>query len=117
MAACFIVLEGGEGAGKTTVLAGLAAALHEVGLNPLVTREPGGTPQGLALRALLLAEDGPEWDAGAELLLMMAARIQHVRRVIRPALEAGRVVLCDRFLGSTLAYQGAGPRRGGRSDP
>ena len=101
----FIVFEGGEGAGKTSALAAAAAALGE---KAVVTREPGGTPEGLALRALLLAQDGPAWDPMAELLLMVAARVQHVARVIRPALAAGRIVLCDRFLGSTLAYQGAG---------
>ena len=101
----FIVFEGGEGAGKTTVMHAVAARL---GNRALVTREPGGTPEGLALRALLLAGDAPDWDPTAELLLMVAARVQHVARVIRPALAAGRVVLCDRFVGSTLAYQGAG---------
>ncbi len=101
----FIVFEGGEGAGKTTAMHAVAARLGE---RALVTREPGGTPEGLALRALLLAGDAPDWDPMAELLLMVAARVQHVTRVIRPALEAGRVVLCDRYVGSTLAYQGAG---------
>jgi dTMP kinase len=101
----FIVLEGGEGSGKTSVLPALAAALDR---DVLVTREPGGTPEGLALRGLLLSEQGNDWDPGAELLLMVAARVQHVKRVILPALAAGRVVICDRFVGSTLAYQGAG---------
>ena len=101
----FIVFEGGEGAGKTTAL---HAAATQLGERALVTREPGGTQEGLALRRLLLAQDGPAWEPTAELLLMVAARVQHVSRVIRPALAAGQVVLCDRFLGSTLAYQGAG---------
>ena len=101
----FIAFEGGEGAGKTTAMAALAAAL---GGDALLTREPGGTAEGLALRALLLSADAPPWDPTAELLLMVAARVQHVRRVVAPALDAGRIVLCDRFLGSTLAYQGAG---------
>lgn len=104
----FIVLEGGEGAGKTTVMAVLADALVQAGHTVLATREPGGTPEGLALRGLLLADGGPAWDPGAELLLMTAARVQHVRRVIAPALQAGLLVLCDRYIGSTLAYQGAG---------
>jgi dTMP kinase len=104
----FIVFEGGDGAGKGGALATLAAALTADGHDVLSTREPGGTPEGLELRALLLAASGAVWDQGSELLLMTAARIQHVKRVIRPALAAGRVVLCDRFLGSTLAYQGAG---------
>ncbi len=86
----------------------MAALAARLGARAMVTREPGGTPEGLALRALLLAGDAPDWDPTAELLLMMAARVQHVVRVIRPALAAGRVVLCDRFVGSTLAYQGAG---------
>ena len=101
----FIAFEGGEGAGKTTAMHAVAASL---GGDTLLTREPGGTPEGLALRALLLSADGPPWDPAAELLLMVAARVQHVRRVIQPALDAGRIVLCDRFVGSTLAYQGAG---------
>jgi len=104
----FLVLEGGEGSGKTTALSALSAALADAGYDVLVTREPGGTAEGQSLRALLLAADGPDWDPGAELLLMTAARIQHVNRVIKPALAAGRLVLCDRFVGSTLAYQGAG---------
>ena len=104
----FIVFEGGEGAGKTTAISALADALLARGRDVLLTREPGGTPEGLALRALLLAAGGPDWDPAAELLLMTAARVQHVRRVIQPALDAGRTVLCDRFIGSTLAYQGAG---------
>ncbi len=104
----FLVLEGGEGSGKTTALDIVGAALQDGGHDVMVTREPGGTPEGSALRTLLLAEDGPDWDAGAELLLLVAARVQHVRGVILPALAAGRTVLCDRFVGSTLAYQGAG---------
>jgi dTMP kinase len=104
----FVVLEGGEGSGKTSVSSALHAALKSSGVDVLATREPGGTPEGTALRALLLATGGYDWDAGAELLLVVAARIQHVKRVILPALAAGRCVLCDRFFGSTLAYQGAG---------
>jgi dTMP kinase len=104
----FLVFEGGEGAGKTTAIAKLAVSLKQLGHDVLQTREPGGTSEGLALRALLLGADGPAWDKGAELLLMTAARIQHVKRIILPALRAGKTVLCDRFIGSTLAYQGAG---------
>ena len=104
----FIVFEGGDGAGKGGALAALAQALTADGHEVLTTREPGGTPEGLQLRALLLAASGAVWDEGSELLLMTAARVQHVKRVIRPALAAGRVVLCDRYLGSTLAYQGGG---------
>lgn len=108
MAGLFIVLEGGEGAGKTGLMGRLASAIATAGHDVLQTREPGGTPEGLALRALLLADQGLAWDPVAELLMMVAARVQHVRRVIEPALAAGRVVLCDRFLASTFAYQGAG---------
>ncbi len=104
----FIVFEGGDGAGKGSALAAVAEALAADGLDVLTTREPGGTPEGLELRGLLLSAAGSVWDQGAELLLMTAARVQHVKRVIRPALAAGRIVLCDRFVGSTLAYQGGG---------
>lgn len=104
----FIAIEGGDGAGKGGVVAALDAALAAAGHDILTTREPGGTPEGEALRTLLVAKNGPDWDPRAELLLMTAARVQHVEQVIRPALAAGRVVLCDRYLGSTLAYQGAG---------
>ena len=104
----FIVFEGGDGAGKGSALAAVAAALSADGRALLTTREPGGTPEGLDLRALLLSARGSVWDEGSELLLMTAARVQHVRRVIQPALAAGTTVLCDRFVGSTLAYQGGG---------
>ena len=97
-----------RGAGKGSVVASLTAALRAEGHAVLDTREPGGTPEGLHLRALLLAASGTVWEQEAELLLMVAARIQHVRRVIQPALAAGTHVVCDRFVGSTLAYQGAG---------
>lgn len=105
---CFIVFEGGDGAGKGSALAAAAAALRAEGRAVLTTREPGGTEEGMALRALLLSEAGRVWDQGSELLLMTAARVQHVKRVIRPAVTAGQIVLCDRYLGSTLAYQGGG---------
>ncbi|GAB0116084.1 dTMP kinase [Acidisoma sp. 7E03] len=105
---CFIVFEGGDGAGKGSALAAAAAALRAEGREVLTTREPGGTEEGMALRALLLSEAGRVWDQGSELLLMTAARVQHVKRVIRPAVAAGQMVLCDRYLGSTLAYQGGG---------
>lgn len=104
----FIVFEGGDGAGKGSALAAAAQALGADGHSVLTTREPGGTPEGLALRSLLLSESGRVWDGRSELLLMTAARVQHVARVIRPAVAAGQIVLCDRFVGSTLAYQGAG---------
>ena len=78
------------------------------GFKVLTTREPGGTPEGVALRQLLLGAEGKIWDPWAELLLMTAARMQHVRRVILPAIERGEIVISDRFVGSTIAYQGAG---------
>jgi dTMP kinase len=103
----FVTFEGGEGSGKSTQLQRLAARLRERGFDPLVTREPGGTPVAEAIRALLL-DPALEPTAVAEALLMEAARAELVSTVIRPALEAGRMVLCDRYADSTLAYQGAG---------
>ncbi|PWR19996.1 dTMP kinase [Zavarzinia compransoris] len=104
----FIVLEGGEGAGKTGAIAFLAAELTARGHRVVPTREPGGTPEGKALRALLLSENGLDWAPDAELLLMNADRVQHLERVVRPALQAGAIVISDRYAGSTIAYQGAG---------
>ncbi len=103
----FIAIEGGDGSGKGTVIAALIPALQQAGFDALATREPGGTPEGQALRQLLLPADA-SWDPWAELLLMAAARVQHVARVLRPAIAAGRIVVSDRFVGSTIAYQGAG---------
>ena len=102
----FITLEGGEGAGKTTLSRALAAALAEGGLPVLRTREPGGAPGAEAVRALILGQ-GP-WDPVAEAMLHFAARREHVARSLEPALAAGIWVVCDRFADSTLAYQGAG---------
>ncbi|WP_424140322.1 dTMP kinase [Roseomonas chloroacetimidivorans] len=102
----FITLEGGEGAGKTTLSRALSAALADAGLPVLRTREPGGAPGAEAVRALILGQ-GP-WDPIAEAMLHFAARREHVARTIEPALEAGIWVVCDRFADSTLAYQGAG---------
>lgn len=104
----FIVLEGGEGAGKTGAIAFLAAELGARGHRVTVTREPGGTPEGRALRHLLLSESGNDWAPVAELLLMVADRVQHVERVVKPALTRGEVVISDRYVGSTIAYQGGG---------
>jgi dTMP kinase len=98
-----IVLEGGEASGKSTQAVLLADALGAV-----ATREPGGTPTGEAIRALILDPDLPALDARTETLLLLAARARHVDAVIGPALAAGRDVVCDRFAGSTLAYQGFG---------
>ncbi len=104
----FITLEGGEGGGKSTNLAYVAGRLEGVGLRVRVTREPGGTPLGEGVRALLLNPDYRGMDADAELLLVFAARAEHLDRVIRPALEAGEWVVCDRFTDATYAYQGGG---------
>ena len=104
----FVSLEGGEGAGKTTVLAALRAALEQAGGEVVVTREPGGTPLAEQVRALLLQPGAEAPTAEAELLLMFAARAQHVHEVVRPALARGAWVLCDRFTDSSYAYQGAG---------
>jgi len=104
----FIVLEGGEGAGKSSNLDVLQRLLEDRGLRVLRTREPGGTPLGEAVRGLLLDPAFAGMEVKAELLLMFAARAQHVTQVIRPALEAGVWVISDRFTSSTYAYQGGG---------
>ncbi|BCT91203.1 thymidylate kinase [Lysobacter helvus] len=104
----FVTVEGGEGAGKTTVLNALRKVLEESGAEVVCTREPGGTPLAERIRALLL---DPHHEAPApetELLLMFAARVQHVRELILPALERGAWVLSDRFTDSSYAYQGGG---------
>lgn len=102
----FIAFEGGEGAGKSTQARLLAIALDARGITSQVTREPGGTPGGEAIRALLLGTDGEGWHPRAEALLFAAARSDHVERLIQPALEAGKWVICDRFVDSSRAYQG-----------
>ena len=102
----FIALEGGEGAGKSTQARMLADALRAVGKDVVLTREPGGTPGAVAIRALLLGTDGEGWGPRAEALLFAAARADHVERLIRPALEEGKWVVCDRFVDSSRAYQG-----------
>lgn len=106
--ACFITLEGLEGAGKTSRLADLKAFLEQRGKTVLATREPGGTALGERLRELLLAPDQGSMAPLTELLLMFAARSEHVARLILPALEAGQWVLCDRYVDASYAYQGAG---------
>jgi dTMP kinase len=103
----FIVVEGVEGSGKSTLIAGIAERLEAEGHAVAVTREPGGTPLGDAVREIFLNR-AVEISASAESFLVNAARAQHVADVIRPALEDGRIVLCDRFTDSTLAYQGFG---------
>ncbi len=102
-----ISLEGGEGVGKSTQVKALQAALMQRGIDCLVTREPGGSPGAEAIRSLLLEGEEGRWSPAAEALLFAAARADHVVKTIRPALDAGRWVLSDRFLDSSLAYQGA----------
>lgn len=102
----FISLEGGEGAGKSTQARALAEALRALGIGVLATREPGGSDGAEKIRELLLTGADERWGAHAEALLFAAARADHVEKIIRPALEGGRWVVCDRFLDSSLAYQG-----------
>ncbi|MEA1071143.1 dTMP kinase [Sphingomonas sp. LY160] len=102
----FISLEGGEGVGKSTQVSALATALKGRGLTVLVTREPGGSPGAEAIRQLLLSGDEGRWSPRAEALLFAAARADHIEKTIRPALARGEWVLSDRFLDSSLAYQG-----------
>ena len=102
----FVTFEGGEGAGKTTQIERLAAALRSVGVEVVATREPGGTPGAEAIRQLLVTGPTERWEPLTETLLHLAARCDHVSRRIRPELAAGRWVLCDRFTDSTRVYQG-----------
>jgi dTMP kinase len=102
----FIALEGGEGVGKSTQARALAAGLRARGLDVVETREPGGSEGAEAIRRLLLEGASDRWTAGAEALLFAAARADHVARTILPALDAGKWVVTDRFLDSSLAYQG-----------
>lgn len=102
----FIALEGGEGTGKSTQAKLLAAALEKNGIQCIVTREPGGTDGAEAIRSLLLSPPGSGWGARAEALLFAAARSDHVEKLIRPNVERGAWVICDRYLDSSRAYQG-----------
>ena len=104
----FITIEGGEGAGKSTQTRLLLAALERAGIPAQGTREPGGSPNAETIRQLLLEGDGERWDAVGETLLFMAARHDHVTRLIEPSLAQGIWVVSDRFADSTLAYQGYG---------
>ncbi|MFO7709260.1 MAG: dTMP kinase [Desulfobacterales bacterium] len=101
-----ITLEGGEGAGKTTQILHLAEWFQRRGTSCILTREPGGTPLGKSIRALLLNPENHGMAPETELMLYMADRAEHVHKVISPALTAGRTVLCDRFFDATLVYQG-----------
>ncbi|PKP91433.1 MAG: dTMP kinase [Alphaproteobacteria bacterium HGW-Alphaproteobacteria-16] len=103
----FLSLEGGEGAGKSTQARQLAAALEARGVHVVLTREPGGTDGAEAIRGLLMQGAVNRWSAHAEALLFAAARADHVEKLIRPTVEAGSWVICDRYVDSTRAYQGA----------
>ncbi|MCK5373878.1 MAG: dTMP kinase [Alphaproteobacteria bacterium] len=104
----FISFEGGEGSGKTTQISQLAEALKAEGYSIVVTREPGGTPEGESIRSVLVQRDGGDWLPMAEVMLLYAARLMHIEKVIKPAMEDGCIVISDRFSDSTLAYQGYG---------
>jgi len=112
MKGLFVVFEGQDGAGKSTQIAALKAHLESCGREVILTREPGGTPIAEKIRELLLDRSNAGMDAACEAYLYAAARAEHVQNVIRPALERGAVVLCDRFLLSSLAYQGFGRQLG-----
>ena len=107
MTGFFITFEGGEGSGKSTQIKMLAAALAQMGKTVLTTREPGGCPNAEQIRQLLVT-GSTDWDKTSETLLFYASRAEHLAKKIRPALEQGQVVLCDRFSDSTMAYQGYG---------
>jgi dTMP kinase len=109
----FIALEGGEGVGKSTQARLLADALEKLGIEAVLTREPGGTTGAEAIRSLLLYPPGEGWETRTEALLFAAARADHVLKLIKPAVAAGKWVICDRFVDSSRAYQGGG---GGLSD-
>ncbi len=104
----FITIEGIEGVGKTTQMNAICAHLEHRGISFIRTREPGGTPLGEAIRELLLSDSWSKMHVDTELLLMFAARAEHLQTVIRPALKAHRWVVCDRFTDATYAYQGGG---------
>ncbi len=104
----FITVEGGEGVGKTTNIEYIQEFLEQRSIDLICTREPGGTPLAEAIRDLLLAKSDESMHATSELLLVFAARAQHLESVIRPALATGQWVLCDRFTDATYAYQGGG---------
>lgn len=104
----FITLEGGEGTGKSTLARGLDEYLRGLGREVVLTREPGGAPGADAIRALLVSGDAARWSAHEEALLFAAARLNHLNQTIRPALERGACVICDRYFDSTRAYQYGG---------
>lgn len=107
-----ITLEGGEGVGKSTALRYIESFLQEQAIDYVLTREPGGTPIAETIRRILLAKFDEPMHAKTELLLMFASRVQHVEQVIKPALAAGNVVVCDRYMDASYAYQGGGRELG-----
>jgi dTMP kinase len=111
----FIAFEGGEGSGKSTQIKNLEASLKKEGLKVLVTFEPGGTPLGQSIREILLKNSNDPMCARAEALLYAASRAEHVEKVIKPALKRGEIVLCDRYMDASLAYQGVARKLGLRS--
>lgn len=104
----FITLEGGEGTGKSTLARGIAERMRSKGNEVILTREPGGAPGADAIRSLLVSGDANRWTAHEEALLLTAARLNHLHHTIRPALERGAIVVCDRYFDSTRAYQYGG---------
>ena len=104
----FITLEGTEGAGKSTVMDYVAELFHAAGADVIQTREPGGTKAGEQIREILLDSNNSGLDSDTELILMFSARAQHINEIIKPAINAGKVVICDRFTDASYAYQGAG---------
>jgi len=108
----FISLEGPDGSGKSTQLQLLNAFLNKEGYDVVVTREPGGTPIGEKIRGILLDKDHAEMSGATEMFLYAASRAQHVSEMIKPALDQGKIVICDRFIDSSIAYQGFGRKLG-----
>lgn len=104
----FITFEANEGAGKSTQARKLAAYLEAQGHDVVLTREPGGSPGAEQIRSLIITGDADRWSADVELLLFTAARRDHIERVLKPALDRGAIIVCDRYVGSTYALQGAG---------
>ncbi|MDO5415283.1 MAG: dTMP kinase [Bacillota bacterium] len=108
----FITFEGGDGAGKSTQIKKLMEYLESKGFDVILTREPGGTDIGEKIRQIILDPENKEMDSVTEAMLYAASRAQHVSQVIKPAIEAGKIVICDRFIDSSIAYQGYGRNLG-----
>ena len=108
----FITIEGPDGSGKSTQIEFISSYFRSLGVETVLTREPGGTPIGEKIRTVILDRENIEMDPMTETLLYAASRAQHVAQVIRPALSAGKVVICDRFVDSSIAYQGYGRKLG-----